>query len=123
MIILYHKQRKTQDEKEFAVIEITDTAKKHIKELLDKKPGYGIRVYVSGGGCHGFQYGINLEDVSSETDTVIEEDGFKIFMDEVTIGYMEGAKIDYLENLYKSGFTIKNPNAKSSCGCGSSFSV
>ena len=105
------------------MITVTPAASSHIKKLLKEKPGYGLRVYVSGGGCHGFQYGMNFEDMPSETDTIIEIDGVKVFIDEVSVAYMEDAVVDYLDSVYKAGFTIKNPNAKSSCGCGSSFSV
>jgi iron-sulfur cluster insertion protein len=80
-------------------------------------------VYVSGGGCSGFQYGFSFEDAVSEDDTTVEKDGVTLLVDPASLQYLTGAEIDYQEGLEGSRFVIKNPNASSSCSCGSSFSV
>ena len=102
-------------------IDLTASAAVAVKELLEKRDldGYALRVYVQGGGCSGFQYGMALENNIREQDTVIEEHGVKVVIDEVSIGYMKGALIDYVEDVTGSGFKIDNPNSMSSC-CGSS---
>ncbi len=107
------------------MITLTEKAIEKVTEYLDteNKKGYGLRVYVSGGGCHGFQYGMAFEEAPGEMDQVLEEGGVKLFVDAQSYPLLEGAEVDYVENLYGSGFAIKNPNAKSSCGCGSSFST
>lgn len=82
-----------------------------------------LRVSVSGGGCSGFQYGFALDDARAEDDLMIERDGATILIDPVSLAYLEGSIIDYVDNLMGQSFQVKNPNAKSSCGCGTSFSV
>jgi iron-sulfur cluster assembly protein len=91
--------------------------------LLEKRSleGYALRVYIAGGGCSGFQYGMALEGNTREQDLVFEQHGVKLVIDEVSIGYLQGATIDYVEDVMASGFKIHNPNAVSSCGCGNSF--
>jgi len=100
-------------------IDLTATAAVAVNELLEKRDldGYALRVYVQGGGCSGFQYGMALENNIREQDTVIEEHGVKVVIDEVSIGYMNGSKIDYVDDAMGSGFKIDNPNSVSSC-CG-----
>jgi len=107
------------------MISLSEKAVEKVAEYLktENKEGYGLRVYVSGGGCHGFQYGMSFEEAPGEMDQIVEESGVKLFIDAQSYPLLAGATVDYVENLYGSGFAIKNPNAKSSCGCGSSFSV
>jgi iron-sulfur cluster assembly protein len=104
-------------------IDLTVAAAEAVKNLLEKREldGYSLRVFVQGGGCSGFQYGMALEGTIREQDTVIEEHGVKVVIDEVSVEYMRGASIDYIEDVMGSGFKIDNPNAVSACGCGSSF--
>lgn len=103
---------------------LTPPAAQAIQELMDKRQlsGYALRVFVSGGGCSGFQYGMALEGNIREEDLKFEQYGVRLVVDEVSINYLNGAVIDYVDdNLLGSGFKIENPNAVSSCGCGSSF--
>jgi iron-sulfur cluster assembly protein len=104
-------------------IELSTAAAEAVKDLLTKRDleGYALRVFVQGGGCSGFQYGMALEGNVRDEDTVVEEHGVKVVIDEVSIEYMRGASIDYIEDIMGSGFKIDNPNATASCGCGSSF--
>ena len=109
------------------LINVTPTAATKIQALLseeDKKQA-GLRVFVQGGGCSGFQYGLMIEDGEgdAESDRVFESNGVKLFVDPISIRYLTGAEVDFVDNLTGGGFTIKNPNAKSTCGCGSSFGV
>jgi len=83
--------------------------------------GYALRVFISGGGCSGFQYGMALEGNIREQDLSYEVDGVQVVVDEVSIDYLRGATIDYVEDVMGSGFKIDNPNAVASCGCGNSF--
>ncbi len=108
------------------MITVTEQAGNKVKSLLEaeeKAATGGLRIYVSGGGCHGFQYGMNVEDQAREEDTVIESGGVKVFVDPHSLPVLQGLQIDYIDSLQGAGFAIKNPNAKSSCGCGSSFSA
>ena len=95
-----------------------------IKEILaeENNPDLMLRMFVSGGGCSGMQYGFTLEETKNEDDFDIEVDGIHI-IDSMSSQYVQGAQVDYVENLQGSQFSIKNPNAQTSCGCGSSFSV
>lgn len=104
-------------------INITPTAADTIRNLLVSKnvPDYGLRVFVSGGGCSGLQYGMALEAEARPYDEVIEADGIKVFIDPTSMMYMSGATIDYEDSLMGGGFKIENPNAAASCGCGTSF--
>ncbi|MDX1412905.1 MAG: iron-sulfur cluster insertion protein ErpA [Candidatus Promineifilaceae bacterium] len=104
-------------------ISITPEAVKVVKDLLEQKnvPDYGLRVFVSGGGCSGMQYGMALEAEARPYDHVIEQDGIQIFVDPTSMMYLSMATIDYEDSLMGGGFKIDNPNAVSSCGCGSSF--
>ena len=104
-------------------LDLTLAAADAVKELLKKRDldGYALRIFVQGGGCSGFQYGMALEANIREEDTVVEQHGVQVVVDEVSIQYMRGASIDYIEDVMGSGFKIDNPNAMASCGCGSSF--
>jgi iron-sulfur cluster assembly accessory protein len=109
------------------MINVTPLAAEKITELLvdEQKTGAALRVFVQGGGCSGFQYGLMIEEggASPDSDTVIESHGVKLFVDPISARYLKGAEVDFIDNLSGGGFTIRNPNAKSTCGCGSSFSV
>ncbi len=83
----------------------------------------GLRVSVQPGGCSGFKYGLLIEDTAAEDDLLIEQDGFKVFVDPFSAQYINGVSIDYVTSMQGSGFTFKNPNATGGCGCGSSFSA
>lgn len=104
-------------------ITLTSAAAQAVRELLEKRnlTGYALRVFISGGGCSGYQYGMALEGNKREEDLSFEHDGVEVVVDEVSINYLRGATIDYVEDLMGSGFKIENPNAVSTCGCGSSF--
>lgn len=104
-------------------IVITDGAAKMVQTLLEQKnvPDYGLRVFVSGGGCSGLQYGMALEAEARPYDSVIEASGVKVFIDPTSMMYLSGATIDYEDSMMGGGFKIENPNAVSSCGCGTSF--
>lgn len=106
-------------------IQLTDGVITKVKSLLiqEKNPGLKLRIYISGGGCSGFQYGFTFDEEINEDDTIIEHDGITLLVDSVSINYLKGATIDYTEDLIGSSFVIKNPNAKSTCGCGSSFTT
>lgn len=104
-------------------ITMTPTAVKAVQDLLKKREleDHALRVFVAGGGCSGFQYGMALEGNIRETDLTAEFGGIKVVVDEVSINYLRGATVDYIDDIMGSGFKIENPNAVSSCGCGSSF--
>ena len=104
-------------------LSVTPAAAIAVEELFAKRDleGYALRVFVSGGGCSGYQYGMALEDNIRETDIVSEQHGVKIVVDEISINYLNGATVDYVDEVMGSGFKIENPNAMSTCGCGSSF--
>jgi iron-sulfur cluster insertion protein len=109
------------------MINVTPTAASKIAELLteENKQGAGLRVFVQGGGCSGFQYGLMIDEGEGDgsADQVIESNGIRLLVDPISARYLRGAEVDFVDNLTGGGFTIKNPNAKSTCGCGSSFSV
>ncbi len=106
-------------------IEITPLAAKAVQDLLDKRDlageGYALRVFISGGGCAGYQYGMALDKDIRETDHVFESNGVTVVVDEISMQYLHGSRIDYVDDLMGSGFKIDNPNAVSTCGCGHSF--
>lgn len=104
------------------VISLTPAAANAVRDLLMKRnlTGYALRVFVSGGGCSGFQYGMALENNIRPTDTCFGYEDVQVVVDEVSINYLRGANIDYVDSVMGSGFKIENPNAISSCGCGSS---
>ncbi len=103
----------------------TDAAATKVRELIEeeKNPGLMLRVFVSGGGCSGFQYGFTFEESVGEDDTRVEKNGVTLLIDPLSFQYLSGAEIDYKEDLNGAQFVIKNPNAKTTCGCGSSFSA
>ena len=105
------------------VISLTESASKAVSELIQKRglEGYALRVYIAGGGCSGYQYGMALEGNIRQDDQVFEQHGVKVVVDEISINYLRGASIDYVDEIMGGGFKIENPNAISSCGCGSSF--
>ncbi len=103
----------------------TDSAAKKVKELLaeENNAQLMLRVFVSGGGCSGFQYGFSFDENMTEGDMTVENAGVKLVVDPMSFQYLTGAEIDYTENLQGSQFVIRNPQATTTCGCGSSFSV
>ena len=103
----------------------TDNAAKKVKELIDEEgsPDLKLRVFVSGGGCSGFQYGFTFEEEVNDDDTLVMKDTVTLLIDPMSLQYLMGAEIDYQDNLQGSQFVIRNPQATSTCGCGSSFSV
>jgi iron-sulfur cluster assembly accessory protein len=107
------------------MISLTETALAKVKGILEQEKGSlpdgGLRIYVQGGGCSGFSYGMVLDEVS-EGDQIYETAGVKVIVDPMSLRYLEGAEVDYKEDLMGGGFAIKNPNASSTCGCGHSFS-
>ena len=108
------------------MISVTPSAAEKITELLteENKLDAGLRVFVQGGGCSGFQYGLMIEENGQGSgDQVFESHGVKLFIDPISIRYLNGAEVDFVDTITGGGFTIKNPNATSTCGCGSSFSV
>ena len=96
-----------------------------VKELIDEEGNDDLmlRVFISGGGCSGFQYGFTFDENLAEGDTVVEKEGVKLLIDPMSYQYLVGAEIDYTEGLEGAQFVIRNPNAQTTCGCGSSFSV
>lgn len=106
------------------MITLTDRAATELKDLMtsQNKANAALRVWVAGGGCSGLSYGMALDENEPEADDqVFETDGVKLFVDTLSLGYMEGSSVDYVEDVLGGGFKIENPNATSSCGCGSSF--
>jgi iron-sulfur cluster assembly accessory protein len=107
------------------MIHVTETAASKISELLveEQKANSGLRVFVQGGGCSGFQYGLMIEESLGDSDQIFESNGVKLYVDPISIRYLKGAEVDFVETVTGGGFTIKNPNAVSTCGCGQSFTV
>lgn len=103
----------------------TDSAANKVKELIleEGNPELKLRVFVTGGGCSGFQYGFTFDEVANDDDTIMEKNGVTLLIDSMSYQYLVGAEIDFTEGLQGSQFVIKNPNATSTCGCGSSFSA
>ena len=106
-------------------LDITDRAVRRIAELLaqPQHEGLTLRLAVNGGGCSGFAYGFSFDNQINSDDVVIEKGGVKVLVDEVSLDYLRGAQIDYVNEMIGAAFTVSNPNASSSCGCGNSFSV
>lgn len=102
-----------------------DSAVAKVRELIEEEgnPDLKLRVFVTGGGCSGFQYGFSFDENQEEDDTVIERDGVVLLVDSMSYQYLIGATIEYQEGLQGSQFVVQNPNATSTCGCGSSFSI
>jgi iron-sulfur cluster insertion protein len=103
----------------------TDAAADKVKQLIDEEgnPDLKLRVFVQGGGCSGFQYGFTFDEEVNEDDTVMNKNGVQLLIDSMSYQYLVGAEIDYQDDLNGAQFVIKNPNATTTCGCGSSFSV
>ena len=106
-------------------IVFTDAAAKKVYELIqdEDNPDLMLRVFISGGGCSGFQYGFTFDEKTEEGDSSVENQGVKLVVDPMSVQYLMGAEIDYKEDLQGAQFVIRNPNASTTCGCGSSFSV
>jgi len=107
---------------ETSIMNMTPAAADKVRELLaqENDPSLALRVFVAGGGCSGLQYGMTLDE-EQDGDTVIRISEFNILVDEMSVGYIDGSEIDYVDSLMGAGFTVNNPNAVSSCGCGHSF--
>jgi len=103
----------------------TESAATKVKDLIEEEgnPDLKLRVFVQGGGCSGFQYGFTFDEVVNEDDTAMEKNGVTLLIDSMSYQYLAGAEIDYKDDLEGAQFVIKNPNATSTCGCGSSFSA
>ena len=106
------------------MITISASAKTKIKDLLyeESNPKLALRTFVQGGGCSGFSYGFTFDEETNEDDFTFEQDDIKVLIDSMSMSYLTGARIDYKDDLSGSRFVIENPNAQTSCGCGSSFS-
>jgi len=105
-----------------SILTMTAAAADKVRELLaqENDPNLGLRVFVAGGGCSGLQYGMTLDE-EQEGDTIIALGDFKLLVDEMSLGYITGSEVDYVDSLMGAGFTVNNPNAVSNCGCGHSF--
>lgn len=108
-----------------AGINLTARAVNKVRNLVEEEenPSLKLRVYITGGGCSGFQYGFSFEDIAAEDDTVIEREGIAVLVDPMSFQYLVGSEVDYTEGLEGSRFMINNPNAATTCGCGASFSI
>ena len=107
-----------------SMLTITSLAEAKIRDLMkDETDTVALRVYVKGGGCHGYQYGMAFESSIGEDDTVLDQAGVKVIMDPQSAPLLAGCEVDYADTVQGSGFAIKNPQAKTTCGCGSSFSA
>ncbi|WFE67775.1 iron-sulfur cluster insertion protein ErpA [Thiomicrospira sp. R3] len=106
-------------------VTFTEAAASKVSGLIEDEGNSALklRVYISGGGCSGFQYGFTFDESQAEDDTAVQKDGVTLLIDSMSFQYLVGAKIDYLEDLQGARFVIENPNATTTCGCGSSFSV
>jgi len=115
-------EQNQQSAVETSIIGMTPSAADKVRELLvqENDPSLGLRIFVAGGGCSGLQYGMTLDE-EQEGDTVITVSGFNVLVDEMSVGYISGSEVDYVDSLMGAGFTVNNPNAVSSCGCGHSF--
>ena len=108
-----------------APLVFTDNAANKVKQLIDEEgnPELKLRVFVTGGGCSGFQYGFTFEEIRNDDDAAMEKNGVTLLIDPMSYQYLAGSEIDYTEGVEGAQFVIKNPNATSTCGCGSSFST
>lgn len=106
-------------------INLTANAVRKVRQLVEEEGNEALklRVYITGGGCSGFQYGFSFEEEAAEDDTVIEEDGVTLLVDPMSWQYLVGSAVDYTEGLAGSRFVVNNPNATTTCGCGASFSI
>ncbi len=108
-----------------SALQVSVSAVNKIKSLIEEEGNEELmlRVYVTGGGCSGFQYGFAFDELAAEDDSVLEKDGVRVLVDPMSYPYLAGAQVDYQEGLQGAKFVIQNPNAASTCGCGSSFSI
>jgi len=108
-----------------AALAFTDSAARKVRELLEEEENKNLklRVFVTGGGCSGFQYGFTFDESQEEGDTRVDKDGVTLLVDPMSVQYLQGAEIDYKEDVQGAQFVIRNPNASTTCGCGNSFSV
>lgn len=106
-------------------LDFSDSAVEKVRELLTEEgnPDLKLRVFVQGGGCSGFQYGFTFDDVINDDDTTIDKGGVQLLVDPMSFQYLVGAEIDYKDDLEGAQFVIRNPNASTTCGCGSSFTI
>lgn len=106
-------------------IQVTNSAVAKVKSLVEEEANeeLKLRVFVTGGGCSGFQYGFTFDELVAEDDAVIEKDGITVMVDSMSYPYLAGSEVNYEEGLQGSKFVVQNPNADSTCGCGSSFSI
>jgi len=104
---------------------LTDAAARKVQQLIleEQNPQLKLRVYISGGGCSGFQYGFSFDEEQAEDDIAVVNDGVTLLVDPLSFQYLMGAEVDYTESLQGAQFVIRNPNASTTCGCGSSFSI
>ena len=107
------------------LVMLTPIAAQKLQQILAEKnlAGYGLRVFISGGGCSGYQYGMAFENTTEEGDFVFESQGVRVYLDSASAMYLEGANVDYVDSLMGGGFRVENPNAVSTCSCGQSFSA
>lgn len=106
-------------------LKISDAALGRVRELIAEEgnPSLKLRVFIEGGGCSGFQYGFSFDEARAEDDFVLDRGGIELLVDPLSMQYLEGAEVDYVEQLSGAQFVIHNPNAKTTCGCGSSFTA
>lgn|SRR6056297_710818 len=107
------------------LLSFTSSAARKVRELTlaDGNPDLKLRVYITGGGCSGFQYGFTFDEKADDDDVRVERDGVELLIDPLSFQYLEGAEVDYSESLMGARFVIRNPNASTTCGCGSSFGI
>jgi iron-sulfur cluster insertion protein len=112
-------------QEQFVSLIFTDAAADKVRELIEEEQNdqLKLRVYITGGGCSGFQYGFTFDENVEEGDTIVEKNGVTLLVDPMSGQYLDGAEIDYVENMEGAQFVIRNPNATTTCGCGSSFGV
>lgn len=112
-------------EEQFVTLDFTDAAANKVRGLIEEEQNdqLKLRVYITGGGCSGFQYGFTFDEEVEDGDTSIEKNGVTLLIDPMSGLYLQGAEIDYVENMEGAQFVIRNPNAETTCGCGSSFAV
>ena len=108
-----------------SALRISDAALERVRELIreEGKPALKLRVFIEGGGCSGFQYGFSFDEARADDDIVLDRGGIELLVDPLSMQYLEGAEVDYVEELSGAQFVIHNPNAKTTCGCGSSFTA
>jgi len=113
------------EQTQLQIINLTTTAADAVRALLEERnlEGFALRVFISGGGCSGLQYGMALDDNIRKSDYVDESNGIKILVDDVSIKYLNGSTVDFIDDPVGGGFKIENPNAFSSCGCGQSYAT